>query len=131
MTAPLLPPMALAPLRAVVELDLTDVVTLESLQSVRLPNGEYIDAWISETEQAGLLILGGAKVAELAAGRGVKATGMLQLIFGRTCTVGQRAMVRGVADGIAWQRLVEISSGTDVTVPVFGLATVVDVDLNQ
>ena len=55
---------------------------------------------------------------------------MLQLVFGKPCVAGQRALVRGVADTIAWQRLVEISSGTDLTIPVFGLATVVDVDLN-
>ena len=122
--------MALAPLRAVVELDLTDVVTLESLQSVRTPNGEYIDAWVSETEQAGLLLMGGARLAEIAAARGVKADGTLMLALGKTCRPDQRAMVRGTADGVAWQRVVAISSGTRPTDQLFGLATVVDVDLN-
>lgn len=105
-------------------------VTLETLQSVRLVNGEYIDAWVSETEQPGLLMMGGTSVAELAAARGVKADGTLRLVLGKTCVPGQRALVRGTTKGIAWMRLVEITMGTDPTSRLFGLAAVVDVDLN-
>jgi len=105
-------------------------VTLETLTSTRLPNGEYRDTWVSGTEQAGLLMMGPSKLTEIAAASGVKADGTLRLPLGLVCQPGQRAMVRGTTKGIAWQRLVSIEAGTDLTNRLFGLAAVADVDLN-
>ena len=130
MASQILPELVAKPYQAIARASMRHRVTLQSFQGVRTPNGEYIDAWVNETEQAGLLMIGGAKVAEIAAARGVKADGTLRLELGKTCTAGQRALVRGTTKGVAWERLVEISSGTDLTSRLFGLAAVVDVDLN-
>jgi hypothetical protein len=130
MASLLLPDLSAAPLQAMSRASMRHRVALETLESIRFPNGEYQDAWVAETEQPGSLKMGGASAAELAAARGVVARGTLRLELGKTCTPGQRAMIRGVTRGVAWQRLVEVTSGTDLTSRLFGLATVVDVDLN-
>lgn len=106
-------------------------VTLASQVRTQLPNHEYETTWQAGPTQPGLLMMGGAHVAEIAAARGVKADGTLRLALGAVCLAGQRATVTGIVRGRAWTRTVLVTSGTDETNRLFGLATVVDVDLNR
>lgn len=131
MVGPILPELSAAPLQAIARASMRHRVTLQTYQSVRLPNGEYEKAWVDGTTQPGLLMMGGANVAEIAAARGVEATGTLRLALGSVCLPGQRATVTGIVRGRAWTRTVLVTSGTDDTNRLFGLALVVDVDLNR
>lgn len=130
MAVPILPELSAAPLQAISRASMRHRVTLATLTSVRLTNGEYTDTWVDEVEQAGLLMMGPSKLTQIAEAIGVKAEGTLRLAFGKLCEAGQQAMVRGTTKGIAWQRLVALTSGTDLTNRLMTLVTVVDVDLN-
>lgn len=110
MPRPVLPEEALAPLKAVQEFGFRHEVQFETLEVVRLPNGEYDQRWAEDGgPEPGLLIIGGAGLAELAAARGVRAEGVLKVRRGRL-VAGRRALVRGVLGGVAWQRLMRVTA---------------------
>lgn len=131
MTGPLLHDSWFDDLRILQEQGLRDRVTLEQLTEIRLPNGEYHRQWVAEPEEPGLLLVGGAKLADLAAAIGVKAQGILKLKRGRSLA-GERAVVRGIQKGVAWQRLVEVTAdlGGD-TERIIRRALWVDVELTR
>lgn len=132
MVGPLLPLEALAPLRAIVEFDLTDAVTLSEAQEVDLGHG-------GETEPGpplitgpfrGLLLPAGADVRAEAAARGVDAGYVLQLPLRTAVKPGLTATVTRATVNETWTRTVEIT-GVELPRDVYRVCTAVDVLLNQ
>lgn len=119
-------------LQAQANVGLRHLVLWETRVSTRQSNGEYVDTWLAEdAEERCLLMMAVASTSEIAAARGVVAGGTCRVVLGRVLYPGMRGLVRWTLKGIAQQRFVEVTSGTDQTNRLFGLATVVDVDLNQ
>lgn len=110
MIAPVLPDLALAPLRAMDEAALTHTVILETRVEVRAPGARITVTWVSEDPQPGRLnpaAAGGFNISAdqpSAAGEWV-----LSLRSGSVITEGQRALVTGSTNGQAWQRLVSVN----------------------
>ncbi len=131
MVAPMLPELTARPLRAISRASMRHTVALEEAVRIRQPNGEYETTWVSAAPVPCLLMSVGSATAAIGEARGVKAEWTLRLTLGLTVEPGARGLVRGITRGVAWQRLVTITSSPDLTARLFGLATAVDVDLSQ
>jgi hypothetical protein len=124
--------MALAPLRAIMEHELTDTATLETLVIERQANEEdVVVGWDDADPVPCWYKRGGPQVAELAAARGVEADGLMQLELASTVVPGQRCLIRGENERGEWQRLVAITSSPDPGGDLVDVVTVLDVELNQ
>lgn len=99
-----------ADLRSIAVAGLVHSVTLDTLQSVRGPGARYINVWVTEAEQQGLLTPASAGGTNIRADQPSAAGDwVLAIRSGRALHEGQRALVRGETNGEAWQRLVEVS----------------------
>lgn len=110
MTGPLLFDDWFADLRHLQEAGLRHRATPVTKETIRLPNGEYEVVWVEGTEVPALFVVGGSKVAELAAARGVTAEGVLKLKRGTDVDVGQRYRVTGIIKGREWERVLEVTA---------------------
>lgn len=131
MTSPLFPPLALAPLRGVVEFDLTDVVTLHQAQEHEAGHGAETveDVPLDTGPFKGLLLPVSSGAAERAAAKGVAATYVLQLPVGTVVKPGMTAtVVRDTADEV-WTREIDVT-GVELPRSVFIACTAVDMPLN-
>jgi hypothetical protein len=123
--------MALAPLRAVVEIDLTDVVTLHTTTQVDAGHGAETEEQVTNTGPfQGLLLPASAKVVEQAAARGIQATYLLQLPLGTIARPGMTATVVRDTTEESWTREIELTA-VELPRSVNVVCTAVDVPLNQ
>ncbi len=131
MTTPLLPTLALAPLRAVVEGGLIHEATRWNPNRSRLPNGEYetTPTWDEPTDAH--LISDAVKVAEIAAARGVEATYLVKYRLGDAVGPGETWKLTGEDDdGNEFTRIVRLTS-VEPLKRLVQLATAVDTTLDQ
>jgi hypothetical protein len=111
--APILPDLALGPLRVMQEKGLRHRAVPVVKETIRFPNGEYEEVWVEGDEVPALLLVAGSEVAELAAVQGVRATGVLKLrIAPALVEVGSLFRVRGVQRGT--QRTWEVKVTADL-----------------
>jgi hypothetical protein len=84
-----------------------------TLETIRLPNGEYEEVWVEGTEVPALFMVAGTEIAELAAVHGVRAVGVLKMKIAPALTeVGQLYRVRGIQRGT--ERLWELKVTADL-----------------
>jgi hypothetical protein len=113
MAAPIIPEPALSPLRVMQEKGLRHRATPVTLETIRLPNGEYDEVWVEGTEVPALFMVAGTEIAELAAVHGVRAVGVLKMKIAPALTeVGQLYRVRGIQRGT--ERLWELKVTADL-----------------
>jgi hypothetical protein len=84
--------------------------TAVTLTTIRQDNGETEQVWVEGTTVPALFVVAGSRIAELAAARGVQATGVLKLRRGTQVDVGQRYRVTGIQQGVQWSRLLEVTA---------------------
>lgn len=132
MTVPLFPPMAVAPLKAVSRLGMTDRVTLHEAQDTETGHGaERTELDPLDTGPfPGLMVPVSAAAAEKAAARGIVAQWVLQLPVGTLVKPGLTATVERATVDETWTREIEIT-GVEPPLGVHVHCTAVDVLLNQ
>jgi hypothetical protein len=112
-TGPLLHADWCADLRVLQETGLKHRAVPVTLETIRLPNGEYEEVWVEGTEVPALFMVAGTEIAELAAVHGVRAVGVLKMKIAPALTeVGQLYRVRGIQRGT--ERLWELKVTADL-----------------
>jgi hypothetical protein len=112
-TGPLLHDDWFADLRVLQETGLKHRAVPVTLETIRLPNGEYDEVWVEGTEVPALFMVAGTEIAELAAVHGVRAVGVLKMKIAPALTeVGQLYRVRGIQRGT--ERLWELKVTADL-----------------
>jgi hypothetical protein len=124
--------MALAPLRSVVELDLTDAVTLHEATEVDVGHGAEVEegTLLDTGPFKGLLLPASTRIIEQAAATGVQATYLLQLQMGTVARPGMTATVIRATVEESWTREIELTA-VELPRSVFIACTAVDVPLNR
>ena len=130
MTVPLHPDLTFNDSRAISEAGRRHTAQVSRLETVRLPNGEYIETWVVGPLLQARMTEIGFRDATIAAAKGVKAQWVV--VFKQTADVvlGDRVTVEGRTDGVDWQRIVEITSENWMTGRVHKQTLAVDVDLS-
>ena len=132
MTAPLFPPIALGPLRAVIQAELVHVATLTTAVRQRLPTGTYRNLPPIVVEDVPCLLTNPtAQDAEIAAARGIEMQVRVLFALGTTVQIGTLAAIAGAdADGNEWVRAVTITA-TDFPDALCRVCAAIDTQLNQ
>lgn len=128
---PLLPSLATAPLRAVIEGELVHLATLTTTTQVRQPGGEYRDETTVFADVPCLLTSPSARDLEIAASRGVAMQFRFLLPLGTAVSVGTTAQVTGAdEDGNEWTRAVRLTA-VDLPDKLVLACAAVDTELNR
>jgi hypothetical protein len=131
MSMPLHPELTFADSRAISEAGFRHTAQLGTVTTVRYPNGEEATSIEFGSAITCRLKTIGTRTADIAAAQGVKAQWSLVFKSATAVTIGQQVIVRGTTDGVAWQRLVEITADLGLTGRVHRQTTAIDVELNQ
>lgn len=128
---PLLARQALSHIRGTVEEGLEHEATRWVQETIRAPNGEYETTPHWDNAVFAHLISDAAKVAEIAAARGVEATYLVKYRLGEAVTPGEVWRVTAEDDdGTEYVKLVRLTS-VEPLKRLAILATAVDTTLNQ